>query len=122
MEKPNVATIIGKRRPKVSDNGAHRIGPKANPRTNREVPRVPTSVETLNRLETTPTAGAKILLAVEVLRAKKAEMAPMYSLHDVNSGALPLTASEKVGILLKHRPILSAEKVIGPIKVHNVVL
>lgn len=43
---PNIAMSIGRRRPRNSENGAHRIGPVAKPSTYRDKPKVPTSLET----------------------------------------------------------------------------
>ena len=46
----------------TSDNGAHSIGPIANPKSRKLVPKVATSVATPNSLAMSSVAGAKMAL------------------------------------------------------------
>lgn len=51
--KPNMPTRSGSLRPRSSDNGENRVGPQANSMTYKDIPSVPTSVETPNIDDTT---------------------------------------------------------------------
>jgi hypothetical protein len=66
--KPNMAITIGMRRPFSSDRGAHKVGPNAKPRTKKDTPRMPTSVETPNSAATSLVAAEKMELAKEAVR------------------------------------------------------
>lgn len=62
IEKPNMESTRGKRRPLNSERGAQRMGPVANPKTYNESPRVPTSDDTWKYWATASVAAEKILL------------------------------------------------------------
>lgn len=61
MENPNMDITNGNRRPFNSLRGAQNMGPRANPRTYKETPSIPTSKETWNFSATAPVAVEKIL-------------------------------------------------------------
>ena len=64
---PNRPMTIGHRRPESSDEGAHKVGPDANPRTYSVTPNVVTSVLTPNCLLVDSTVAEKIALAKEAV-------------------------------------------------------
>lgn len=59
-------------RPKISDRGQQAIGPKAKPSTNKETPRMPTSIPTSNSSATGKIAVLKTELAKVIVRVMDA--------------------------------------------------
>lgn len=65
---PSMPIVSGHRRPMSSEDGAQITGPKAKPSTKKVVPRVPTSVLTLNCFLAAFVPGAKTALVNDAVR------------------------------------------------------
>ena len=120
MVKPNMATIRGSFLPLSSDNGAHRMGPVANPRTYNDNPNRPTSVDTPKTAATSPVAAENRLLA----KAETSVVYPRMTLRDTLVGGQQSGSKECRPILnslFLHWPILRMQRIIGTIEFNDVV-